>query len=130
MLDKLKEIAPNVAFSISREYDPDFQWDGDGPDPQDEGYEPQNVTVTANAIVNGELIEGNAYLGGSYDLPDAPCPNVHGYLPQMIEEALTDLEAALDARGNSNSVFRAFWHLDWIKAEMTRLYNEQQVGTP
>jgi len=89
--ERLKRIAPNVVFQSSRDPDQTFRWDGDSPDPSEEGYLPYDVTVTARAIVRGELIEGNAYLGGSYYKPDEPIGSIHGYLPQMLQEAAAEL---------------------------------------
>lgn len=88
---KLREIAPSIAFSASREHDHDEIWDGDGPDPAEDGYTPYVVEVNANVIINGEFIESAAYLGGSYYQYDEPLDDVHGYLPQMLEEAATEL---------------------------------------
>ena len=61
---KLKEIAPDIAFAVEWEEDPGFVWDGDGPDPRDEGYIPHDVRVSAKTIIHGEEYEGVEYLGG------------------------------------------------------------------
>lgn len=87
----LKEVAPNIAFKVRWDQDPNFRWDGDGPDPADEGYIAYDVTFSAKAIEDGELISGEAYLGGSYSKPGEHDPDVHGYLPQKLDEALEDL---------------------------------------
>lgn len=63
--------------------------------PREEGLSPYNVTVSASVIVNGALITGNAYLGSCWEDPCAFDQDVHGYLPQMIDEALDDLSGAL-----------------------------------
>jgi hypothetical protein len=63
MLDKLKQVAPNIAFVITKEYDQYYIWDGYGDDPINDGFEPYNVTVSTMAIINGELIKGESYLG-------------------------------------------------------------------
>lgn len=91
ILEGLRKIAPSVAISVSWELDSYFSWYGDGPDPREEGYSLYNVTVTAKAIVDGEEEEGHAYLGGSYSKPNEHDPNIHGYFPQMVDEALSDL---------------------------------------
>lgn len=78
-------------FSVSRELDPNFVWDGDGPDPQEEGFNPYDVTVACRTVINGEQVEGESYLGGCYFQPDEPIGEIHGYLTQMVEEALDDL---------------------------------------
>ena len=88
LLAELRELAPSIVFSVSREIDNSYRWDGDGQDPAKDGFDAYDVTVTASAIVKGELIEGNDYLGGSYFLSDEPTGMIHGYLPQMLAEAL------------------------------------------
>lgn len=89
----LKIAAPSIVISATKEIDNSFRWDGDGPDPVTQGLYPHDVTVTARAIVNGEIIEGNAYLGGSYFESDAKgVGDVHGYLNQMVDEALCVLD--------------------------------------
>lgn len=87
----LRDMLPTVAISVHREHDRDAVWDGEGPDPVEIGYEPYVVVVRAIAIMNGEIIEGSAYLGSSYYKADEPLGMVHGYLPQLIEEALEEL---------------------------------------
>ena len=82
---------PNVAITVHREIDPFFQWDGDGPDPADDGFDAYDVIVTATTIVAGEFVKGKAYCGGTYYRMDEPIGDVHGYLPQMMQEALEDL---------------------------------------
>jgi hypothetical protein len=91
ILGKLKEFAPSVAFQVGRTADRDFRWDGDGPDPRDEGYVPYDVEVSATAIVEGEVFRESANLGGSYMKPEEFDLDVHGYLPQMLLEAAVKL---------------------------------------
>ena len=94
LIEETRRARPDIAVSVTWEPDPGFVWDGDGPEPDCEIA--HNVTVTARAIRNGELIEGNAYLGGSFSPPGGPhCPDVHGYFPQMLEEAIAELDAEL-----------------------------------
>ena len=95
LLADLRESRPDVAVSVSWDVDSYFHWDGDGPDPAEEGYLPHDVTVTATAIRDGKLAEGHSYLGGSYSEPGEYCPEIHGYFPQMLEEALQELGEAL-----------------------------------
>lgn len=85
---------PDVAVQVSRELDSYHSWDGDGPDPRNDGYSPYTVTVKAMTIRNGVLLEGVAYLGACYFLPEEPIGDVHGYLPDMLAEALTELDNA------------------------------------
>lgn len=93
---------PDIAVSVTRSHDETFRWDGDGPDPEEEGFLPHDVDVTARCIRNGKMYEGTASLGGSYFQPEEFTGEIHGYLPQMLEEAVKDLDAALP-RGVENS---------------------------
>lgn len=87
----LAVCAPDIEFSSSRELDEDSEWDGDGPDPVEEGFSPYVVTVTARCIANGRLQEGERSLSSSYFRDDEEIGDVHGYLPQMLEEAASEL---------------------------------------
>ena len=92
----LNKAAPHIAFEVSYEEDPNFTWDGDGPDPANEGFAAYNVKVQALTIIKGSPVEGNNYLGGTYVKyrergPVNPDPDIGGYLPQMLDEALLDL---------------------------------------
>lgn len=49
-MDKLKQLAPNVAFSVSRDIDTDEVWDGDGPDPRENGYDAYEIEVDDAAL--------------------------------------------------------------------------------
>lgn len=91
ILAKLKELAPSVAFETSRSIDATFEWDGDGPDPADDGMFPYDVLVTASTVIDGELIEGRAGLGGCYMTKEEKIDDIGGYLPQKLEEALDEL---------------------------------------
>ena len=90
-LSLLRTVAPSLLFSVRWDEDDNFLWDGEGPDPREEGYIPHDVTVVAEAIVNGELREGKAYLGGVYEKFGKRDPDIHGYLLQMLYDALKDL---------------------------------------
>jgi hypothetical protein len=93
ILANLKKIAPDISFKTTWTPDPNFRWDGDGPDPAEEGYQAYDVDVFARAIVNGEIVEGRNSLGGSYSTPGEHDPDIHGYLPQMLEEATAELQS-------------------------------------
>jgi len=95
LIDQLKIKRPEVAITVSREADEYFRWDGDGPDPTEEGFQAYDVDVKARAIRNGVMYEGNSSLGGSYFQDDEPCGEIHGYLRQMVEEALEELDKQL-----------------------------------
>ena len=92
IIAELATLAPLVHISTTWEEDPYFIWDGDAPDPSADGYLAHNVTVTAMRIEWGALREAESHLGGSYSQYRGPhCPDIHGYFPQMVEEALDEL---------------------------------------
>ena len=92
IIAQLARVAPGVHIATTWEGDPTFPWDGDSPDPITYGYYPHDVTVTATKIDRGNLHEADSHLGGSYSEPGGPhCPDIHGYFPQMVEEALEEL---------------------------------------
>ena len=96
IIAKLTSERPDVAVSVTWESDKHFCWDGDGPDPADDGLVAHDVTVTARTIRAGKMIEGIACLGGCYSEFLGPhCPMIHGYFPQKLEEALQELDNAL-----------------------------------
>lgn len=94
-IEALRTSRPDMAITVSREYDPNFAWDGDGPDPIEDGYLPYDGTVRATTIRKGNLIVGEDVLGGSYYAENEPAGEIHGYLPQMIDEALKEMDAEL-----------------------------------
>ena len=91
ILKKLSTIAPDVDIKTIWTEDPHYTWDGDGPDPADEGYIPCDVRVRAAVIVDGLLVEGDNLLGGCYEKPGRADPDVHGYFAQMVDEALRNV---------------------------------------
>jgi len=107
ILSGLRKIAPHVVVQVGWEEDPSFTWDGDGPDPAEEGYVAHDVTVSAQAIVDGRTAEGNAYLGGVYEKPRTRDPAIHGYFPQMADEAFSDLYRTISGTGPDSS--RKHW---------------------
>lgn len=125
LLEKLKTIAPNVVFSATRQLDPYCSWDGDGPSPRDEGFSPYNVIVVAKCIERGEIIEGESCLGSSWFKHDEPIGDAHGYLPQMLEEAATELQEKAGEDRTNDQLLAA---IVAIKSEMKRAYNEQMAG--
>lgn len=88
--DELKEIAPHVAFSTCREIDTDHDWDGDGPDPTEDGYDNYFVTITACIIYNGEYLRGYDSIL-LYMKPEEEITDVNGYLHEMLRNAVQDL---------------------------------------
>ena len=95
ILEALRKTNPEIAITVAWELDPDFVWDGDGEDPMESGLHPYSVKVTASKIIDGELQTEDNYLGGCYSEFEGPhCPLIHGYLAQMIEEAVEELSKA------------------------------------
>lgn len=93
LLTGLRQVSPSIAFSVTRGMDQSYEWEGDGPDPLEAGYEPYNVTVSAFVIIHGEVVTGIDYMCGCYYRPDEPCGDVNGYLHQMLVGALDDLRS-------------------------------------
>lgn len=96
----LKVSRPDVAIEVTRTRDPHGVWDGD--DPIGDEFVCFDHTVTAYTIRNGVQLEGVATMGGSwYDLDDRSDDNraciaeISGYLSQMIDDALDELDAQL-----------------------------------
>lgn len=134
----LKKLAPNVYFSAGRKLDPSFIWDGDAPDPAEDGFDPYDVTVRAAAIINGELIEDSDSLGGSYFKENEPLDDIHGYLPEMLQEAAALLQdhlilsvspSPLDAdaaQHRSHTIRQLDRVLDFLKQELRARWQTQQ----
>lgn len=124
---KLKTLAPLVVFSTSKELDQFYVWDGDGVDPKDydDPMDPYDVTFTAQTVVNGEIIEGNDYLGGSYFAENEPIGDCGGYLLQKLEAATLDLQGQInddeDIQEELDNV------ISWLNSEMQKNYQKQQV---
>lgn len=92
---QLATVASAIHFAVEYELDSHCSWDGDGPSPRERGFSPYDVTVSATVIVNGEMLTGQAHLGNCWEKPGKFDPDIHGYLPQMIDEALDDLSEAI-----------------------------------
>jgi len=121
IFSRLKKVAPNIAFSVAYTEDPNYRWDGDGPDPAEEGYVAYDVDVYARAIEDGEIVEGQASMGGTYEIPGEFDPDIGGYLPQMLAEAIDELKS--EVRGPlREQAFAA----DKFLEEVSRAISEQQ----
>lgn len=90
--EKLKTEFPEIYIFTLWQHDPFYEWNGDGPNPQDEGCLPHNITVCAVKISNGEKLTGFAYLGGCYKLPDEENEEVDGYFEALAREAISNLD--------------------------------------
>ncbi len=101
ILSALRRIAPNVSIETNWSEDADFIWDGEGPDPAEEGYFPHTVEVAVTVETDdGETFSGVDFLGGTYARPGVEDPNVSGYFPQMLEMAFKDLHVDLVGERN------------------------------
>jgi hypothetical protein len=99
----LAKIAPSLSIRTIWEHDEDCRdirkdvCDMEDEDPDD--WQAWQSNVKAVAIANGEEIEGNAYLGGTWekagDVPEESNPEISGYENQMTVEALEELHKAL-----------------------------------
>lgn len=92
---RLSKIAPSIIFNSIYIPDDNYVWDGDGPDPREEGYETFNVDVGAKTIMHGRMFEGHDYLGGVYGKHGEFDAEIDGYLYQMVEAALNDLKSKI-----------------------------------
>jgi len=101
---QLATIAPSISISTAWEPDPDFEdirKDCDGFDDENpEDWQAWQSKITAKTITQGEEVEGNASLGGTWervgDNPHESNPTISGYEPQMTIEALHELPESDD----------------------------------
>ena len=99
LLAKLAVVAPSIAIETIWGHDMDCRditKDCDMPadtDPDD--WQAWQSEVRATAIIGGSEISGSDYLGGTWekygDNPAKSNPEISGYLPQMILEAINEL---------------------------------------
>lgn len=126
LLLTLKKVAPNIAFSVSKTPDPDFVWDGDGPDPINDYLYPHDVDFKASVLLHGEIIDGTSCLGGCYYREDEPVGDVNGYLAQKLDDALDDLpDLHLEDAGEDVKAAKAY-----LKEYMQDRWQKQQKGKP
>lgn len=98
IIAELQATRPDVVITVTREIDPYCVWDGDAPDPTDDGFEPYTVSVRATTVRNGRFFEGESTLGSSWYRPEEPINDIHGYFRQMLDEALAELDSVLKER--------------------------------
>lgn len=96
----LQKAAPSIAFSILWEHDTDAgpihkECDGFTADEADD-WQAWRSEARAECILDGITRTGSDYLGGTYeradDHPERSNPFISGYLPDMFDRALDDLE--------------------------------------
>lgn len=133
----LAAIAPSICIVTLWEHDPDSCFDDHGmtePGGCFEGENPDDwqawqSEVRATAIIAGEEITGEDYLGGTWeragDNPAQSNPEISGYENQMTQEALCSLAAGIpDEHPVQLEISAALNH---CKAEARRAYDEQRA---
>ena len=100
---RLAAVAPSIQIETIWEHDPDLydiRKDCDGFDDEDPNdWQAWQSEVRASAVVEGELVTGSAYLGGTWeragDIPSESNPEISGYEPDMTRDALKELSRAV-----------------------------------
>ena len=118
----LSKIAPHVYIRTIWEYDCDMIdirkhcCGMDDEDPSD--WQAWQSNVQAVAIIEGEEIEGNAYLGGTWekasDVPEESNPEISGYERQMTVEALRELGEQITEPIIASQIINAIRHCESI----------------
>jgi hypothetical protein len=94
ILEALATIAPSIAVETLWEHDPDARWDVQNPDMDPDDYQAWQSEVRASCICNGRMMTGNHYLGGTWE-KYGDNPEISGYFPQMVLEAIENLAMRL-----------------------------------
>jgi hypothetical protein len=127
---QLAKIAPHLSIATHWSHDPDsgpISKECDGFDESaDYEWQAWNSNVRVMAIHDGEEIEGNAYLGGTWekvgDSPDVSNPDISGYENQMTAEALEELAKQTGDETLQNQIEAALAHCE----EQARISYEAQ----
>lgn len=82
-----------------------------------------DVDVSATAIINGEEVVGHSYLGGHYIKPCEPLNDISGYLPQILEEAASNIFAEIPVMLPLHAEAKAA--RDFLRVEMRQRYDKQ-----
>lgn len=123
--EKLKELAPNVVFSLSWSPDHDGRWDKTWGDQND--FECLNADFSAKAIVGGVEVEGNAYLGECWEKYGERDPEVGGYLPQKLQEAANELFKLVPE--DAEALRKELFAVDrYLKEIMQQRWEDQQMS--
>lgn len=118
----LSKIAPYVSIHTIWEHDCDMidiRRHCDGMDDEDlNDWQAWQSNVQAVAIIAGEEIEGNAYLGGTWekagDLPEVSNPDISGYELGMTVEALRELGEQITEPIIASQIIDAIRHCEGI----------------
>ena len=96
VIEDLRLARPGCAVTVDWVQDVDYIWDGDGPDPADLGMVANRVTVRATEVQDGRIYTGEAYMFGVYEPLGGALPeDVHGYIGDLVAEAVSELDAEL-----------------------------------
>lgn len=130
LVSELITVAPHLHIKCTRERDEYFRWDGDGPDPEEDGFEPCTVKVTASYIADGQLFSDDDYLGGSYFKPGEHTGDVHGYFSGMVQECVQRIhdEIALQLPNCAADHLELENALNAISEHMQAEYDAQRAG--
>jgi len=130
-------VAPWISISYFWDYDDDcgpISQDCDGFTPeQDDEWQAWQSNVKAVAIIKGDEVEGNAYLGGIWekvgDVPEESNPDISGYEAQMTVEALEELDTLIVKSGESeaNLLVQIAAAVKVCKVHMQASYKAQQT---
>jgi len=119
---RLSILMPSVAIETIWEPDPDAQWDVDSATLKRSDFRAWQSEVRATAVVNGELVSGSAYLGGTWEKlgthPAESNPEISGYELQKTDEAIRELSALAPN-------LKVGGALAFIKSELKHRYDEQ-----
>ena len=95
---RLATVAPSIQIGTIWEPDPDLydiRKDCDGFDEDPNDWQAWQSEVRASAVVEGDLVTGSAYLGGTWeragDSPNDSNPEISGYESGMTCDALKEL---------------------------------------
>lgn len=83
VIKELKVIAPSFCFEA--------QWDRDESYCDAQGCYLHDVVVTVYGISKGDLYFGASRIASIHAKPEDEDPDIHGNLPQMVEDALEDI---------------------------------------
>lgn len=108
ILKRLRRIAPDVDIDVEWTPDPYFEWDGDGPDPAEEGYVAHDVEVrvTVTDQEGEQIAEGSDFLVGVYARPGEEDSE---YFTGMLYEAIEGAARALTGRPEPFARGRKEW---------------------
>jgi len=112
-------VAPSIHIQTIWEHDPDALYPCTPRDIDWQGYTPWQSEVRATCIHIGQPMVGSAYLGGTWervgDNPEQSNPEISGYFPQKVREALEELARQLKQADASRLYLEATKALNAIR---------------